>query len=371
MFDKKNDDSVVNNTQTNDIEDVATIKEVLNTEAKDMKRYNFFYQPLENCKMSIWKQIWSFKKNIFMMFVASLFFNFGIIVFLNRGETIPTGLMGIAALANVFFKGSLAKYMALIFWGLNVPLLIIYWRKIKRTFIVLTLLFMVFQSVVNLILTIDPILNFFETYINIQPGWSLESHTNWPIFVYGTIGALFVAVGISLSWKYGGSTGGTDIIVYYFSTKSKKDVNRVMAFFSIGLTVVFLLSFFLIKKFYLRQNLPLISASSISTVIYIIIIDVVVERIYPKYKKVKLTIYTDNPQDVVAYLDYIGYWHSYIISDGISGYTKNNKYVVETVVLLLEAKHLIKDLKKFAPHLWFSITPIRIIEGAFNTFKVD
>lgn len=363
----------------------------------DMNSFNFFYQPIEACKKTFWQSLVGAKKNIFMMFVAALVFNFGIVVFLNRADTVPTGLMGFATLINLFTYnngvGLLTPYLALIFWVLNIPLLLIFFKKVKRTFIVYTLLFMVFQTLINLVVLIPGVNWFLEQFVTIQRNWSIEEGwgmfdgknlggsaspilelrfaNNWPIFIYGLMGGLFVSFGIALSWKFGGSTGGTDIIVYYFTTKSKREVGRVMSLVSAILTVLFLISQFSIKRFYLGENIPFISAQSISTLIYVLTIDIVVQRVYPKYKKVQLTIFTDSPEDVVAYFDHINYWHAYLITEGISGYTKKHKYVITTVVLLLEAKPLVRDLKKIAPYLWFSISPVRSTEGTFNTFKVD
>ncbi|UUD37055.1 Uncharacterized BCR, YitT family COG1284 [Mycoplasmopsis californica] len=360
----------------------------------DLGSLKLFYSPKADAKQSFWQIIIKHKFNILMIFLAAFIFNFGVVILLSESHTIPNGMMGFPIIADMLLSKVkphiLLPYMGLLYWVINVPFFIIFWKKIKKSFIVFTMLFMVFQSIVNPFLAWKPVNDFLHSVIVIERDWrNVANHSEWPIYIYGILGSILVAIGIGISWKYGGSTGGTDFIVYYFSTKAKKDISIIMRIVSFTLLFIFLNSSYFIQNYYFlpKKGVPYydangvvqwyeggvtyLSSSAITTIIYVFILTTVVDLIYPKYKKVQLQIYTDNPQDIVRYFDYINYWHAYTITEGIGGYTKKTKYIVTTVVLLLEAKHLVRDLKTVSPKLWFSVSPVRNTEGLFNTNKID
>uniref|UniRef100_UPI00048667E8 YitT family protein n=1 Tax=Mycoplasma elephantis TaxID=114882 RepID=UPI00048667E8 len=357
----------------------------------DFKKMKLFYCPKGDEKQSFWQMFVKNKINILMIFIAATVFNFGVVILLNESHTIPNGMMGFPIIADMLLSKVkphlLLPYLGLLYWIINVPFFIIFWKKIKKSFIFFTMLFMCFQSLVNPFFAWKPINDFFHSVIVIEKDWkTTPNHSEWPIYIYGIFGSILVAVGIGISWKYGGSTGGTDFIVYYFSTKAKKDISIIMRIVSFTLLFIFLNSSYFIQNYYFLPNKGIpyyekdlikwdtsgcsyISSSALTTIIYVLILTTVVDWIYPKYKKVRLQIYTDNQKNIIEYFEHINYWHAYTITEAIGGYTKTKKYIITTVVLLLEAKHLVKDIKMISSNLWFSISSIRNTEGLFNTNK--
>ncbi|UWV79618.1 YitT family protein [Mycoplasmopsis felis] len=109
----------------------------------------------------------------------------------------------------------------------------------------MTLCFMVCQIITNFFFTskiISQSINEFITFTD-----SYKPYTNWSDIIYSIVGALFIAFGISLSWKAGGSTGGTDIIAYYFSMKSKKSIGHILSIIGVCSAILFLFIFSFIK----------------------------------------------------------------------------------------------------------------------------
>ncbi|MCU9937176.1 YitT family protein [Mycoplasmopsis felis] len=119
-------------------------------------------------------------------------------VFLNRAETIPSGVTGIPTLLQYSFP-VIKPYFALIYLACNIPLFLIFGWRIKRSFVILTLCFMVCQIITNFFFTskiISESMNEFITFTD-----SYKPYTNWSDIIYSIVGALFIAFGISLSWK--------------------------------------------------------------------------------------------------------------------------------------------------------------------------
>ncbi|WP_246051804.1 YitT family protein [Mycoplasma nasistruthionis] len=365
---------------------------------------------------------------VLLIFLAAWVFNFGIHMFLSKSDTIPSGITGVPTLLQYLFP-VLSKWFALIYFACNVPLFLMFWRKIKKSFVYLTLLFMLFLQLSNTVLTIQSIhvflfekISFIHTdynhyaiakeglrsfkiieitdsnatlpqgYINVmnvyqsisnstpiegfstltieqltQLIWYHEGKT-WAILVYGTLGALLIGVGISLSWRAGGSTGGTDIIAYYFSTKSKRSVSSMLSIVGFITAVMFLVIYGLVKP---NINGELFGMRELSTFCYLVVTNLIINILYPKYKKVQLTIVTNEPEKVVAYFKLINYWHSYRFVEFESGYTGNKCKKIETVMLLLESKNIIHDLKIIDPKIWVSVKGVHSIAGNFNTEYVE
>ncbi|MCS4536907.1 YitT family protein [Mycoplasma sp. CSL7475-4] len=341
----------------------------------------------------------------FYMFLVAFLFNFGVIVFLQKSETIPSGLSGIPMLITLVWS-STKPYFAVLYLACNVPLFIVFWRKTKLSFTLHTLEFMLFQIVINFLLTIggeNSVATWSQKVFNIAPGWEqvievinektgisqkFENPITWPIIANGLIGSVFVGISISLAWKFGGSTGGTDIIAYYFSTKKQKSVSWMLSVFAIVTTIIFLVIFSFARKHYpaakvihfadgtqqykvINQRV-IIGMRELTTFVYIFVVNGLISILYPKYKKVNVEISCGASfARIVEYFKEIKYWHAYSIFTTESGYTGEKVYKINTTMLLLETKNIIKDLRAIDPNIWISIKPTYQIHGNFNTHYVD
>ncbi|WLP85596.1 YitT family protein [Mycoplasma seminis] len=523
-------------------------KEKVNSEEEYLK-YKMGKYLLNNTKntkkLSFKELVARYWYKVFLLFWAAFVFNFGIHIFLAKSDTIPSGITGIPTILQYLFP-FLTSYFALIYFACNLPLFIIFWKKVKRSFLVLTLVFMLFLQVTNFIFTqhdvhvflfekisfihndtndftlvfrqkvdgdtvgkgifyvidnheisslnqagykyqiapLQDVFKYLETgkysvttvagtnvpiisqeflstvnpedvtkllknpneygnYLLVHdfktdalellpvskvktifdgnlavapfqsvvdflknnqpyeiksiPGlyelvqgqgvsllpqsalsaltleqanqliWYANGQT-WPILLYGCMGAAFIGVGIALSWKAGGSTGGTDIIAYFFSTKYKKSVGGILASVAFCTACLFLIVYGVIKP---NINGEVFGMRELSTFAYLIVTNIVVSILYPKYKKVKLTIISNEPEKVLAYFKLINYWHSYRIVRFKSGYTGKYSFKIETVALLLETKNIVSDLKLVDPNIWISTMSVSDVKGSFNTQYVE
>lgn len=379
-------------------------KEILDEKSLDsleMVRHNYEKDNPKNKEVR--KRIAKlYARRLAFIFLSALIFNFGVQVFLNRGETIPSGLSGAPLLINLIAP-STKPYFALIYLAFNLPLLLGFGFKIKKSFTLMTLAFMLFQILTNLILTSVPIgenkivLDWLHEHINFAPGWTkeitvgstaLENPNSWPIFAYGAIGSGCAGTAIAIAWKNGGSTGGTDIVAYYFSTKRQKSVGNILSLISIIMTITFLIIFGFAQP---HHNYAKISTNGagvqiiedsgnrvffgmreFTTFFYILVVNFLINFIYPKYKKVAVEISCGpSPDLVLAYFKKINYWHGYTVVEGISGYSGLKTYRVVTTMLLLETRSIIRDLKTLDTKLWISVKPVIGILGSFSTKYVD
>lgn len=324
-----------------------------------------------------WKQNW---KNVLIIITCSLFYSFGSIMFLTKSASIPSGLSAVS-ITLAYVLPYLKKYLTLIYLGLNIPLILFFWNKIKRKFMVLTMIFLVFNALFGFIFGLDVINNFFseKVFVFIDKAHIVENgatnivNQGWPIFIYIILTLTLCSPTSAIVWKHGASTGGTDIIAHFFSTKKKKEVGKflmIIGYTMATLSLIVVVSLKSVGSNQIKQNINgfqyIFGIQTVSSFVYIYANGIIVNMLYPKYKKVKLIIDSKEHQKIITWLEESEYWHPYKIIESTSGYTKQKIYSIETVVLLLESDDIAWKIKKVEPNAWISISPISKIYGRFN-----
>ncbi|MGL6125389.1 MAG: YitT family protein [Metamycoplasmataceae bacterium] len=315
--------------------------------------------------LSIFKRDW---KKIIVLFIAAFFYAFGTVIFLVQANIVPSGVSSISQTLLYFFS-ELRPYVTLIYFGLNIPLILFFWKKIKKEFIFLSLLFMLFNAFWGFILgeygsSISGAFTIIKDWdINLidTPGYS-----TWPIFVYVCLGLLINSIAASAAWKSGASTGGTDIVAYYFSTKSKKNVGNFLWIISVSLSFCSIIALFAGKKYE-----SFFGIRTICSLFYILLSSYIINTLYPKYKKVLVRIDSTKYKEIVDNLNETKYCHGFKIKENVSGYTKKKNYTIETVMLLLEYKDFKKQVIGIDPNAWITRMSIEDLSGNFDYSNVE
>ena len=305
-----------------------------------------------------------------MIFASAVLYTIGIQMFVQVAGTFSVGLGAFAQLFTMLVKG-LENYFSIIYLIINIPILIFFWKNLKKQFRIKTTAFLLIQGALGSLFLIPEIK---ETIIG-EIRFTNPNTTNidairkevWPIFVLALLGGLFVGASTAIAWKRGGSTAGSDIIVYYFSTKRKQPVGTMMLIISLGIMIFSFIAGVIFSQQH-RDHWLMVLAS---TTAYIFIKSIIVNRIYPKYSKVKMEIHSSKSKEIIEYLNSEKYNHSFQWSKQVSGYTKKPKDIISTVMLLLEVKDVVKDLKRIDPNIWIMETNIKKVIGLFNSSKVE
>lgn len=284
---------------------------------------------------------------------------------------------------------------SLLFYGLyilvNIPLLIFSWKKIGRKFTALTFLSILTSNLFPFLLSLIPgIQNIFlfgevsplsSDLANISNKYgvylltfnNLDSQKFISLFIYTLIASIIVGVCYSLTLTFNASTGGTDIISLHYSLKKNKSIGTILLYFNIGTVLfsVFVGSFlsagiadgnFGYERFF-SQNL-------VSAIIYSLISSLVVNRLFPKTKLIKLTIYSNKIQDIREYLYSKNFNHSLTINNTIGGYTMQSKQNIEIICFYMELPKLLHDVQQADDKSLITITPIIGLFGEMSVKKV-
>ncbi|WP_373436478.1 YitT family protein [Metamycoplasma equirhinis] len=430
--------------------------------------------------------IWiKFPKKMFFIFVSAILYNVGVATFLAKAATVATGVSALVQSITYTITVT-APYFAYIYLAFNLPLIIIFWKKNSRLFMLLTTYWLLWQVVFQSFLLIPSIRDFFDKisiyYINwyspksgygnslkaliswdvygnyavkyqelfnkfnnlppivfknhatysiseiqsiIQAyanktSWnllSLEDVTNlweemkstkyslgnlgeytileiaqlskfklelangfnnptWPIIVFTVIGGIAAGSAGGIAWKNSASTAGSDFIVYYVSKMKQKSIGQIstivaLCFAGFSILLISALEIAGILSNGKPINYGALLLRAICTIGYIFLYNSLLEIIYPKYKKIKIEIYTKRADDVIRHFKEINYWHAYNIDHLTAGYTNTETVKIETFALYLEQNMIRYEVLKADPDAWITVTKIHNIFGGLDTSKIE
>jgi uncharacterized membrane-anchored protein YitT (DUF2179 family) len=166
-------------------------------------------------------------KNIFFILLGSAIFSFGLVHFNMENKLAEGGFTGITLLLYFLFKWD-PSYTNLL---LNIPIFIIGWKFLGRTSFIYTLIGTVSLSV---FLWVFQRFSFFE--IPLKDDLALAA----------LFAGVFIGVGLGIIFKYGGTTGGVDIIARIAQKYIGWSMGKTMFIFDacvITLSIIFYLPY--------------------------------------------------------------------------------------------------------------------------------
>ncbi len=328
-------------------------------------------------------------KKILIIIFCSIFYSFGQVHFMIKAGSVLDGVEAISV-SMAYILTVLKPYLTILYLALNIPLIIFYWKKVKRHFIITTLIFLFFNALFGFVFGIQPVEKFIseKVIVIMQDGWMSASGSDigttkyvaagWPVFIYVILAVACCSPAAAIVWKLGSSTGGTDLIAYDISDKYKKPVGSFLMLTGTLMATLGILFLYLSKQFMptnISENINgfnnILGCQTFGTYLYILLNGFVINSIYPKYQKVRLKIDTRNLEEVTNFFKSINFWHPYKIVKSISGYNNNTIYSIESIVLLLESDDIAKKIKDYVPDAWISVAPISKIYGRFDYSRID
>lgn len=294
------------------------------------------------------------------IFFAAVLYTIGLQGFLQVAKTFATGVSAFGALPT-FIWSDLIPYVSLIIFALNIPILLLFWRKNKRRFMIKTIFFLIIQTMLGALFIFPEIRNIFSDLLH------YKRELGWPIIIMALIGSTLIGFSVGIAWKFGGSTGGTDIITYYYSTKKQKSVGSILFIISISILAFSFTVAVAVNEDMRKQWLMTL----FSSLAYILVTTSIVNFVYPKYSKIELVITSDKIDIIWKALIKDEYWHSWRVVKYVSGFHKSNKKEIRTIIFLLESKEIIRFIQTIDPHAWISITEVKKVAGQLNQSVVD
>ncbi|WP_223066352.1 YitT family protein [Paenibacillus caui] len=264
-------------------------------------------------------------QEVAVIIVSALLVAIGLNLFLVPHQLLSGGVAGVASIIGYLTGWNIS----LIYFILNVPLIIWGWKAVGRRYIVyscisvlFTTWFMAIIPVVNV--TRDPTLG-------------------------AVAGGIISAVGIGFSLRVGGSTGGFDIVGSIVTRRHDVPMGNIL-FFLNGLVIVVL-------GFYKNWDLALYSM--LSTYVK----GKVVDMIHVGHIKVTCFIVTKDKEKMLCQLRKLHHGITCMESQG--GYSEQGNYTLMTVTTRYEYAAVRKTVIETDPHAFMNVVQSTEIVGRF------
>ncbi|MGL4952452.1 MAG: YitT family protein [Culicoidibacterales bacterium] len=264
--------------------------------------------------------------------LGSIIYVIGFKLFVQPAALYSGGLSGISQLI-VLISGryfELQLDLGVVLLALNIPLLLFGWFKVNRRFTILSILSVGITSVLFAII----------------PPFSISGDE----IVNVVFGGILIGIGVGISLRYGGSTGGMDIITMYLSSKSDAPFGQYALFIN-----VFIISVAAI----LNDIQP-----ALYTLILLYVQSLVVNSIHSSHIKYTLFIVTSHSHQLVEALTQANH-RGITVFDAVGAYTNQPKKTLMTVVTsyqLYDTQELISQIDDKA---FVDILPTHQIQGRF------
>lgn len=275
---------------------------------------------------------------VVIVIVSAAVYSLAVTWFLEPANLISIGLTAVGQILNrLILNLGLDIPIGVFTLVLNIPLCIYGFKSVSPRFIIYTILSVVVQSIFLL-------------------GWvpqiNLGIDPNQDKLFLTIIAGLFAGAGIGVALRYGTSTGGVDILAQALSLKKNVSIGTFSMVVNIVLAVI--------AGGLMEGNW----AITFYTFIFIIITNLVIDKIHTAYNYLRIDVITRHSDEVsTALISEIN--RGCTILDVKGAYTKESKFDVFMVISSYELEKARRIIYKVDPEAFITVVPVKRIIGAF------
>ncbi|RHW52923.1 YitT family protein [Lactobacillus bombicola] len=280
--------------------------------------------------------------NLLSKISASFFYSIAVAIALNLfwgpGHMYSSGITGFAQLINTLSERYLPFTLttSVMYFALNVPLLLVAWFKIGHKFTFFTIITVILGSIMMRVL---------------QP---VNMHVD-PL-VCAIFGGMINGLGTGFALKNGISTGGLDIVGIVVQEKTGTSYGKVSIFINLVIIAAAGVAF--------GWNRALYSALTI------FINGRVIDAVYTQHQKLQVTIVTDQPQAIIDGIQEKMHRGITIFHDVEGAYSHIEKKVLITVINRYDMYDVLQIVQKSDPYAFMSVTEVERVYGTFKEQEI-
>ncbi|MFD1928157.1 YitT family protein [Sporosarcina siberiensis] len=269
-------------------------------------------------------------KNIFFILLGSAIFSFGLVHFNIQNELAEGGFTGITLILYFAFKWNPAL-MNLI---LNIPMFIIGWKMLGKRVFIYTVIGTVAVSI------------FIELFMK----YEIDIHLKDDMFLVALFAGVFIGVGLGIVFKFGGTTGGVDIIARLVNQYIGWSMGKTMFLFD---AVVILVSW----AVYLNHR------SMMYTLVALFVSARVIDFVQQGAYSGRAAFIISPKQDEIATKITVAMDRGVTVFKGHGHFTKANQEILYCVVGKNEIVRLKSIITSIDPHAFVSLTEVHDVMG--------
>ncbi|TQR19760.1 YitT family protein [Psychrobacillus vulpis] len=269
-------------------------------------------------------------KNIIFIIIGSAIYSFGFVHFNMQNELGEGGFAGITLILYFVFKWDVALMNLL----LNIPMFIIGWKLLGRK---------VFAYTVIGTVSVSIFLKIFQIY-EIQIGLKDD------MFLASLFAGVFVGVGLGIIFRFGGTTGGVDIIARLAHKYIGWSMGKTMFLFDAFVILLSWLTF-------------LDERSMMYTLVAVFVGARVIDFVQEGAYAARGAFIISESQDEIANRISDEMERGVTILKGHGHYTKNEREVLYCVIGKNEIVRLKSIITSVDPHAFVSLTEVHDVMG--------
>lgn len=277
-------------------------------------------------------------KSLAIISVGTILFAIGINWFINPSGLYVGGVTGISQLVSRILYSTLGIKinLGLLIWSINVPLLLLAYKFIGKRFTYHTLYTVTFLTIC----------------LNVIP----EKTFSEDVLLNIVVGGMIYALGSGTILKYGGSTGGLDILSQYLLMKKQGSFGQYS--FYVNCIIITIAGFL--------QGWEI----ALYTILLMFVQMQMVDRIHTPHKSYTVFIVTTKQDEVIQTLQArLGRGITIINAEG--AYTHTNRSLLMMVVSSYELYIALQLLNEVDPHSFTNVLQSSQVQGNFGRKIVD
>lgn len=284
--------------------------------------------------------------------VGSIIYSFAVVFVIDLGSFYTSGVTGVSQIISGLIGRLVGRDVigltSILIAVINVPLFLIAWKGVSKRFAIVSLVSVGLQVV--LVALFEFLFSRgFNPFAGFKP---IEGENNvGKMLALAITGGLLTGVAEGACLKFGGSTGGMDVVSQYVSLTKHKSFAVVSL--SVDLVII---------------SLSMLVGSmeiGVYTIIRMIISIIVLDKIYTAYHYSKVVIITEERQRMKDAL-ITNFNHGVTIYQATGAYTNKTKYVMESIVWAFEVNEYIKIAKTIDPTCFVSTVGVKRVAGHFR-----
>ncbi|EDU06031.1 YitT family protein [Ureaplasma urealyticum] len=173
------------------------------------------------------------------------------------------------------------------------------------------------------------------------------------ILIYAVIYPIFDGIFLSIIYIAGGSSGGTDIISFWYSKKYGKPTGSILTYFNVATLIIgivlgsFAPAGMINPRYWDAQYF--FSPNMVASILASIVLGIVFNIYFPKHKSLKIQVYSKNTSAIIENLRANDFNNSITLnslSDSLSLRTNYSLEIISPYIELPSLIHLVRDIDK-------------------------
>ncbi|HLU22655.1 MAG TPA: YitT family protein [Bacillaceae bacterium] len=270
-------------------------------------------------------------KNVIFILLGAAIFSFGIVHFNMQNNLAEGGFTGITLLLYFLFNldPSISNLV------LNIPLFLIGWKLLGSKSFIYTMIGTVSVSI----------------FLFIFQRFQFDIPLEGDLFLAALFAGIFIGIGLGITFRYGGTTGGVDIIARLLLKYKGYSMGRTMFIFDAIVITVSLITYLSYKEAMYTLVAVFLGAR---------VIDFMQEGAYAARGVMIISEekHEEIASEILKQMD-----RGVTVLRGYGSFTKKEKEVLYCVVARNEIVHLKKLINAIDPHAFVSVTVVHDVLG--------